>query len=316
MRPPALVLALVLTASNGAQAQDACQIQKRSVFQPQRKTVVLAMRPGGGSSAQFVLFQSKLRVNTDGAPNSYHPDDLKGAQKAINNIANGVSIRDRAGRTLGYAETLRVFGQFRDNDWRAPDGYRITWGNVIAARQVQKRTIPCIFQSGDYKGYFGSLTRLQNGLPANQVGECEVANQLDERFVPALVMADGQNPLRDFGVKVGDLVVALNPGNRVVKAAVVGDTGPEDNLGEGSVALNMALLQRQQQPKTYDEAKTLDTGSQEIVVAIVPGSKQYKLQRPYGAQNIEARVSAWLADQGYGSTEDFAKTMRACAGHL
>ena len=304
---------LVLPAT--VYAQSACQIKDTAVFEPQGKTIALVS--SANSENDIIVFRSKLRVNTDGAPNSYHPEDLNGSTQAINNIANGVGVRNEEdGKSVSYAELIKVFEEFRDNNWEVPEGYRINWRNVLAARKVAGRTIPCVFQSGEHKGYFGSLTALKNGLSGDKAGECEVANQLDERFVPALVMAGGKNPLKHFQAIVGDLVLALNPANNAVTAAVIGDTGPDDNLGEGSVALNMALLKRDKQPTNYKEAKQLDTGKQIIAVAIIPGSRAYKLQRPYSAENIKTRVTEWAAEQGYGSFANFAAFILKCSEQL
>jgi hypothetical protein len=306
--------AAVFTLSPG-HAETGCSIQRHEVFAPQRKTVALASRSGASADAQFVLFQSSLRVNTDGAPNSYHPDDPKGKTKAINNIANGINVR-RGGRSVSYAETIRVFEDFRDHNWTVPAGYQMTWQNVLAARTEESRKIPCVFTSGEYKGYFGSLTALKNSLSGAAAGECGAANQLDERYVPSLVIAGGSNPLKHLGVGTGDLLIAINPNNDAVQAAVVGDSGPPDNLGEGSVALNMSLLRKTRQPINYAEAKALDTGSQEIIVAVIPKSAGYKLQRPYNADNITARVADWLASHGYETLRSFSTTAQACANKM
>ncbi len=165
-------------------------------------------------------------------------------------------------------------------------------------------------------GYFGSLTALKNGLSSANAGECEVTNQLDERFIPALVIAGGHNPLKNFKVAIGDLLVVMNPATGVIIAAVVGDSGPPENLGEGSVALNMALLQRTRKPTNYNEVKKLDTGSQQMFVAIVPGSTLYKRELPYTPENIDRRFADWLTEHQYRSLSDFAGLMKECAGRL
>jgi len=187
----------------------------------------------------------------------------------------------------------------------------ISWQSVLAARNENGRTIPCVFRDGDFKGYFGSLTSLKNGLSGTEVGECEAKNQLDQRFVPALVLAGGSNVLKTFGARKGDLVLAHNPANGVTQTAVIGDFGPPDNIGEGSVALNMALLKRTAQPKTYDEAKKLDTGSQEILVAIIPKSASFELKRPYAADNLAERVGSWAKTNGYNDAAGLQTLMRA-----
>jgi hypothetical protein len=192
----------------------------------------------------------------------------------------------------------------------------MTWQNVLAVRTERSRKIPCVFTAGEYEGYFGSLTSLKNNLSGTAAGECTVANQVDERYVPALVIAGGNNPLKHFGVSTGDLLVAINPSNGAVQAAVVGDSGPPDNLGEGSVALNMSLLKRTGQPANYSDAKALDTGSQEMIVAIIPKSAGYKLERPYSAYNITARVTDWLGSHGYETLQSFSTTAQACVSKI
>lgn len=296
-------------------AQTACIVDQQEVFAPQKTIVALASRSGASADSRLVIFRTKLRVNTDGAPNSYHPDDPQGHVKAINNIANGITVM-QGGVPVPYAETIRIFKEFRDHNWTVPTGYEIKWDNVLAARKEKSRKIPCIFTSGEYKGYFGSLTSLKNKRSGASAGECAVADQLDERYVPALVIPKGLNPLKDFGVSIGDLLLAVNPYNGAIRAAVVGDEGPEDNLGEGSVALNMSLLMNAREPKTYSEAKTLDTGSQEMVIAIVPNSARYKLQLPYGADNIAARVEAWLSSHEWGTLQDFSRIIQDCTGTM
>ena len=92
-----------------------------------------------------------------------------------------------------------------------------------------------------FKGYFGSLTALKNGLTGNK-GECDLNDQVNPMAVPALVLVGGNSVVRQFGARVGDLLVAYNPATQRFSSAIVGDTGPADNLGEGSVLLNMKLL--------------------------------------------------------------------------
>src|SRR5271163_4938632 len=100
-----IVLGAAVLLLSPSEAQTGCSIQRQEIFAPQNKTVALASKSGAAADAQFVLFQSKLRVNTDGAPNSYHPADPKGQTKAINNIANAISVR-RDGKSVSYDETI------------------------------------------------------------------------------------------------------------------------------------------------------------------------------------------------------------------
>jgi hypothetical protein len=286
-----------------------CKVIKQENFSPQNKTVKLIATPN--NSRNFVFFQTSLRVNTDGAPNSYHPDDLSGTTMAINNICNGVAIYRQGSKVpLSCAETKKVFAQFRDDNWIVPKGYKINWQNVIASKENK----PCVFQMGEFKGYFGSLTSLKNDLSGIANGECECKNQLDQRIIPAFVMPRGKDSvLTRFGVGLGDLLFVYNPQNKLASVAIVGDTGPANKLGEGSVGLNMALLGECQQPKTYKEALKLDTGNRDMLIAIIPGTRNYKLQKPYTKENIIERVNAWIIEAGFENNEKFIECLQSCS---
>ena len=306
-------LAIMIALSSAAMSYGQCRVVREGVFTPQNKQVNVVARAGDAAGAHPVIFfRTSLRVNTDGAPNSYHPQDLTGSVRAINNICNGISVR-RNGATLDCARARQVFAQFRDNNFREPAGYRINWQNVIAPTTTAGgRTVPCVFRSGEFAGYFGSLTSLKNDLAGANAGECGHRNQLDQRIIPAFVLPGGNNVVRDFGAAVGDLLVAVNPRNNVVSVAVIGDTGPANKLGEGSVGLNMALLGRTEQPRTYREALRLDTGNDEMLIAIIPNSRNFNPQKPFTKENILGRVQNWVERAGFESQENFVNFMRTC----
>ncbi|MFB9125738.1 hypothetical protein E2553_36015 [Paraburkholderia dipogonis] len=286
--------------------QPACLIVKSGSMHAD--TVKLVRDRASDSTAAVGLYKAALAVNTDGAPTSYHPDDFRGERLALNRIDNGVSIRTVLGKKPSVAKQIEVFDQWRKGGWVTPTGYRITWKNVIAADPSGR---PCIFEH-ENAGYFGSLSALKNGLSANQSGECLVKNQIDERLIPGIVLRGDNNPLTSWGAATGDLVLAINPETDVTVAGVVVDTGDGNRIGEGSVAMNMKLLEKTELPTNYTETKSLDTGSQRMIVAVVPHSAQYKLQRPYSPDNIAERLDEW-AKEHYGSLEAFRSLVRACA---
>lgn len=304
---------MVLLSGFAAYGQQ-CKGLQEGIFQPQNKKVRLVKRLSDTSgSYKIIFFRTSLRVNTDGAPVSYHPQDLRGSQKAINNICNGIAVY-KAGSTtpLECPAAREIFAQFRDNNWKVPAGYKIEWQSVIASRVENGRTIPCIFQSGEFKGYFGSLTSLKNDLSGAAAGECGSLNQLDQRVIPAFVIPRGQNVLRDFGAGVGDLLLAYNPRNGNASAAIIGDVGPPKKLGEGSVGLNMTLLGKTSQPVTYSEALQLDTGNDQMLIAIIPRSKTYNLRKPYTKENIIERVEGWIRQAGFADQAEFVNFMKDC----
>lgn len=304
-------VAAVVAAAAAPASTAACKVENSAPFAGE--TVRLA-RPGNlPASARFGVFKAPLAVNTDGAPTSYHPDDYAGKTKAINHIENGIAIRAADGHALNSSQRKAVFDQWRASpEWKVPAGFTITWKNVIAADGAK----PCIFRQAD-AGYFGSLTALQNGLSGAAAGECARNNQIDQRTIPAIVLRGGAaNPLQAWGAKIGDLVLAINPASGVAVPAVIGDTGDAKRIGEGSVALNMALLGATAMPTTYAQALKLDTGTREMVVAVLPGSRQYQRVLPYSRDNIAQRVKAWAVENGYGSVEGLAAAVKDCGGPL
>jgi hypothetical protein len=153
---------------------------------------------------------------------------------------------------------------------------------------------------------------LKNDLTGAEAGECGYKNQLDQRTIPAFVLPGGQNAVTAFGAVVGDLAVIYNPQNNNLSLAIIGDSGPADKLGEGSVGLNMALLGKSQQPATYAEALRLDTGNKEMLVAVIPNSKNFNLEKPFSKENIAERVRFWMRQSGFISPENFADFMKDC----
>src|SRR5262249_27036180 len=154
---------------------------------------------------KIVLFQTNLRVNTDGSPMSYHPQDPRGKDKALNNICNAIVVRKGASAEnlcrKNFNEAIGVFERFRDADYQVPEGFRITWTSVLQTVKENGRDVPCVFKSGEFKGYFGSLTALQNGLTRDK-GECDINDQVNPMTLPALVLVGGQNVVKTFGAKV------------------------------------------------------------------------------------------------------------------
>jgi hypothetical protein len=89
--------------------------------------------------------------------------------------------------------------------------------------------------------------------------------------VPALVLVGGkQNVVKKFGANVGDLLVAYDPKTQFFSSAIIGDTGPKDNLGEGSVFLNMKLIGVTTPPTNKAETFKLSIENTQVLVAIIP----------------------------------------------
>ncbi|MFC7526777.1 hypothetical protein ACFQRK_22660 [Parapedobacter sp. GCM10030251] len=313
MSLPTVLLCLALAVPVISPAQRFKVVDQR-LFAPQQRTVFLLQDTL--TDKKIILFRTKIQVNTDGTPMSYHPYDLHGETKAINTIGNAVAVRKKgSSKNLcldrkTYKEAIRVFASYRDSGFEiVPEGYEITWKNVLAAERVGDIDKPCIIKTGPYAGYFGSLTSLTNGLTANR-GECDCNNQVNPLEVPGLVLPGGNNALRNYGAKVGDLVAAYNPANDSLVYAIINDQGPAHNLGEGSVLLNMTLLGITEFPKSRKATYKL-IPKNDVVIVIIPQSVNYERVRPYTAANVRKRVTEWFEAVGIHNKEDFKQLVSA-----
>lgn len=302
-----------------AEAQD-YKVSQTGVFTPQNKKVLLLKEKTG--QREIILFQTNLRVNTDGSPLSYHPNDPRGKDKALNNICNAIVVKktnsDKNLCFTSFSEAIGVFEKFRDSNYQTvPTGFRITWENVLPTITENGKMIPCVFKTGDYKGYFGSMTALKNGLTGDK-GECDINDQVNPMKVPALVLVGGQNVVKNFGAKVGDLLIAFNPKTQLVSSAIIGDTGPKDNLGEGSVLLNMKLLGKTDPPTNKAETFKLSIENTQILIAIIPASRLFEIEgnKPYTAENIDRRVKDWQTKAGFATPEKFLAFMKSFQSKL
>ncbi len=288
-------------------------ISKTGIFTPQNKKVLLLKETAG--SKTIILFQTKLRVNTDGSPLSYHPNDPLGNDKALNNICNAIVVK-KVGASgnlcfSNFSKAISVFKQFRDSNFQTvPQGFRITWNNVLATVNENGKTMPCVFKSGVFKGYFGSLTALKNGLNGDK-GECEIDDQVNPLTIPALVLVGGQNVVKDFGAGLGDLLVAFNPKTNLFSAAIIGDTGPKDNLGEGSVLLNMRLLGSTTPPTNKAETFKLSIEDAQVMIAIIPASRSFRPLKPFTPENLNQRIIDWQRESGFDTPEKFIDFMKS-----
>lgn len=314
MRIAILIMLLVLSCTSGKGQK--FEVVDSSVFVPQHKKIILLKNP---SAEKLILFRTNLAVNTDGIPISYHPYDLRGDSIALNSILNGIFVirkadgvnlsvprpkgkYSKAERNKMAAQAYSVIEKWRDSKYTTiPQGFKISWQSVLVASEGK----PCIFSTGKYKGYFASATSLTNHLSSN-LGECNCNNQVDPFVIPALVLAKNgniKNPVRTYGATLGDLVLAYNPTTGNLVYGIVGDTGPDDNLGEGSVILNMKLKGQTRFPATKRETYDLAT-DKNILICILPNSHSYQLERPYSQENIKTRITNWFSAQGYTNEPD------------
>jgi hypothetical protein len=237
--------------------------------------------------AAALFFTAAMAVNTDGAPNSYHPEDPWGSAKAINTICNGANARLPDGRKLNYAqcrELVAAFEEAKAAGWEAPGKPVMEFYGVAA-----KGATPCLIQSGPYAGYFVSTT----SLAADQTkGHCDQERYLNSLEIPFSIYP-GARAFTERGVGKGDVVVYFNPANDAIEFGVVGDRGPAWGLAEGSVAFAKTLRKLTEDPKNRRD--TYRFGVEKVHALILPNET---LSGPFTGENVRMRAEARFEEWG------------------
>ena len=251
-----------------------------------------------------MVFRSNYAVNTDGAPNSYHPDDPKGNKGlAINTICNGANAYTAAGEKLNYSKCgrlVKVFERVRQDGWQAHPTRRMEFYGVASKPGSGKR-VPCINDDPAWAGYFVSQTRLAVD-PA--LGSCAQETYLNALTQPFLIVPRAST-FTQAGVGQGDLAVSYHvPSGRIV-FGMIGDLGPNWGLGEGSVYTNKQLRGVAHLPKT--KLETYGYGAKDVVTVFLPNENY---GGPYTAAGIDAAARAAFAR--FGGLD----RLKACAAEL
>ncbi|GAB3519387.1 hypothetical protein GCM10027442_41100 [Emticicia fontis] len=282
----------------------------------------------------LIFYKTDLRINTDGAPKSYHPEDLRASKLAYNLILNAVAVYrnsdcfcisipnkpisdysqqfkacvtkkpsdfTKAEKTEMVRKSYEIIEAFIASDYtKVEEGYTLLWQSVLVKDKNGK---PCVFKTGANKGYFGSKTAVNNG-PIADKGECDCNYYLDATKIPGMVLPGGKNALTKFGAQKEDLVVAYNLENKQLVFAIIGDTGPASNLGEGNIKMNSLLKNVTDYPQNRKGINAALTVGDTVIVTIIPSSHLNK-KRPYTEENIRKRGVDWLKSVGFASEEDY-----------
>ena len=256
-----------------------------------------------------VLFAAPLNVNTDGTSRSYSVDDPGGESFALNRICNAM-----AGFCKGMSRTARQTRfdrllEARERNWPADLLAETRLSPNVIPRRADGRVCPEI-EVGERR-YLVSSTALHDTQVPDQ---CSIARYVDALSVPALVLQSGPNGFTSRGVRVGDAVVAWRRGLDAPVYAVVGDTGPADRLGEGSIALNGQLLRRTGEPVNYDQV-VRDYVVPRAHVLVFPGSRDASRPRITVGRVAEAARDSFTMWGGGSETAAFAR-LRTCAAAL
>jgi hypothetical protein len=197
-----------------------------------------------------LLFVESLAVNTDGTRRSYSVDDFWGEKDALNNLCNAMSD--------GCKKLSR--DDLRERRIATQKAFADGWpSEQLRNTKISASIIP--FKSGKpcpaVDGFLISATSLHRPKITDV---CDINNYVDSLVAPAIVIPKNRSEtqLSEFALrnaKVGDLVITMVPGASKPVYAVIGDTGPVNELGEGSLALNGKLLGKTKPPANYIEVK-------------------------------------------------------------
>lgn len=158
-----------------------------------------------------VVYFSGMAIDADGAPNAYHPDNLHGL------------------------DDLKHAGD--DANW---------WALVL-----DKRRNPVVQQSGEFAGYYVSMTWLER--EDGRFPPTDPKHWIDARVVPYIAVP--RTVLNAGGIGKGDLAYVVNEMNGASSFAIVADLGTENTLGEGSIALAESLRLESSDPRYGGQEK-------------------------------------------------------------
>lgn len=217
----------------------------------------IRLRDGGAEQpvrrvGEAIVFKSGLRVNTDGAANSYHPDGKSAG--ALNTICNGIAVYPRKGPLAGKRVTaiapttlsgparcqmiLDIFRASKARGFAIPQSGTIDWFAIASRPSTATHYRPCIQTAGRFSGFFVA----QTSSPSDPTKDtCDPAHWISSTEIPYITLPGRR--LAAVGVRTGDVALVHRKvgGRDIVGVAVAADTGNADELGEGSIALHDVL---------------------------------------------------------------------------
>jgi hypothetical protein len=202
------------------------------------------------SSRKIGIFTSELRLNLDGAPNTYHPNgancsgrNCNSKSRGLDHICNGLSVKDVDGNTVPPSDSQRCLDTYRAArelgfpTCGAGEPCVSNWYGLLT-RRVEGRTVPYVWPSTHpYAGFFISTTALGRPdatLPGGR-------GYVDSREVPYITVSKGGvlSNIWGYGPAMGkgQAELALVIWRQRWSFAVVADIGPANETGEASAAL-------------------------------------------------------------------------------
>ena len=341
--------AILFKPTGAREADNLCPLQPHDMVltRSDRPVRTYSVMVDNAAPKQFLAVITRVTVDADGSPRAYHPEDPEGIGTCTGVTGRdgkihpqGICALDKfsSGRTALYRGDERLTKDDLVREWKdiwplirdrrlrpvdlrslvpdAPDGYYFFHSRPKNLTAFFKRTI--IPQSSDgypcrhgaesrFAGYFVAATTLNHNAPPRP-DACAPARYIDAEQVPFFVLPKG-----GFGgVGIGDVMVARMKKDGVdrIVYGVIADAGPAGKFGEGSVALNAALLGKADMPvMNMKETWALDIEGPQVTVLVLGGTRDL-LKGDYSRKNVEAVSRAEFAKWGGG---DPMRRLDACA---
>ncbi|WNJ97196.1 glycoside hydrolase family 75 protein [Vibrio ruber] len=246
----------LLLSSITVQAAPSCSFQEWDKYQDSQLLRQAVKGP-------YIFATSNVKVDADGAPNAYHPDDV------------GLHCTKGVG--------------FKGLDCPANGGYpNQSWWRSAIVPDPKNNSKGYIQPDGRFKGYFVSQTSLKDKSKSN----LDPAKYVDSTAVPYLVFP-GQFYSKTGTGFVGDYGFALNLDNGKSSSFIVAEVGPpKAHLGEMSIYLGSTLGGSDPNPRTG-----AGTPKGKILYVVFPYTKAAS-GWPIANETIESTVSELLKSIG------------------
>lgn len=226
------------------------------------------------------LFVSHMEVDTDGAPDAYHPENI-----GTTNICNALSVAPESGScklAVWKANCLADYFEAKKNNFdRGP--------HICFFALITNEGKPAIQGPSDPKpGFFVSTTALQN----RGYDSASPLAQINANEIPYVVLPAGL--ARKIGnVHLGDVAIMYRKSTDLLSYGLVADVGPRDKLGEGSVALHKNLGNDPFALKSGIRRATRGISRRDVAYLIFPGSGVTLTE--FTAHNIDVKGTELLS---------------------
>jgi hypothetical protein len=282
---------------------------------------------------------TRLTVDSDGAARAYHPEDPEGEGVcrrmptpeggvlaagvcAIARLRDSGTFIFRGVERLERQDLIRewkeIWPRIRNRELKSIDlqevmttavptgAYLFYWDARKLTAVFQDDIIPKDFAGypcsrgaeSKYPGYFVAATALRDDTAVVRPDGCKPSSFIDAEAIPFIALPKG-----GFGlIGVGDVFVAHIERNGVGRfvPGVVADVGPIGRMGEGSIALNAALLNQTGPVLSMREPWNLDISGSSVSILVIGGTRA-KLNGDYSRENIERVADGEMTRWGNGN---------------